>query len=183
MQFEEIWNQFSLQIFNYIKLKVSTIEDTEDIFQDVFVKVFLKIESLDDVEKVGAWLFQVTRNSIHDFYRKKAKVPQSVNSPIITDFLTEEKSTPNFLDCLTPIIEELPTKYKEVIHLSDVEGKKYQEIANQLGLSLSGVKTRIQRGRELLKQGFISCCQYKKDENGKLVGDNDCQRTECECSS
>lgn len=183
MQFEQIWNQFSLQIFNYIKVKVSTIEDAEDILQNVFMKVFLKIESLENIEKVGAWLFQVTRNSIHDFYRKKVKTPQNVDIPIITDSLIEEESSPDFLGCLSPIIDELPIKYKEVIHLSDVEGKKYQEIANQLDLSLSGVKTRVQRGRELLKQGFISCCQYKKDKNGKLIGDNNCQRTECECSN
>lgn len=179
MQFEQIWNQFSLQIFNYIKGKISTIEDAEDILQDVFVKVFLKIDSLENIEKVGAWLFQITRNSINDFYRINAKTPQKVD---ITDLLIKEESTHNFLGCLSPIIDELPTKYKEVIHLSDVEGKKYQEIAKQLDLSLSGVKTRVQRGRELLKQGFINCCQYKKDENGKLIGKNDCQRTKCECS-
>ncbi len=184
MEFEQIWSQFSIQVLNYIKQKVDRIEDAEDIFQDVFIKVFLKLDSLHKVEKIGAWLFQITRNNIRDFYRKNAKMPQQVDNPtILEDTLAEDKKEKDFMGCLTPIIKELPEKYEQVILLSDVEGKKYQEIADELGLSLSGVKTRVQRGRELLKEGFISCCQYKKDQNGKLVGEGDCQRLACNCSN
>ncbi len=53
--------------------------------------------------------------------------------------------------------------------LSEIEGIKYSIIANQTGLSLSGVKTRVQRGRAMLREEFLGCCKFAFDTNGKVI--------------
>jgi len=65
------------------------------------------------------------------------------------------------------MIEQLPEKYRVAIRLSEVEGAQ-QDVADRLGLSLSGAKSRIQRGRLLLKGVLVQCCTFHRDRRGNF---------------
>ncbi len=68
--------------------------------------------------------------------------------------------------CLRPLINELPEKYGLPLTLADLEGKSQQQVAEQLGLSLSGAKSRVQRGREKLRQKILACCALETGPDG-----------------
>jgi RNA polymerase sigma-70 factor (ECF subfamily) len=72
--------------------------------------------------------------------------------------------------CLQPFITALPTKYRAAIEMSELQNLKQQQVADSLGLSLSGDKSRIQRGREMIKTSFMESCNSEMDQHGKLTG-------------
>jgi RNA polymerase sigma-70 factor (ECF subfamily) len=172
------WLDTSDQLLGFIISKVHNREDAEDILQDVFVKTIDKVDALAEDTNLNAWMYVVTRNAINDYFRLKSRMHikdgeiQEISEP-------ETESHHDDFCCLEPHINELPDKYKEVIYLSEMKGLKHKVIAEQLGISLSAIKSRVVRGRELLKDKFISCCHYHLNGEGKLVGSPDCQRPDC----
>lgn len=70
---------------------------------------------------------------------------------------------------LPELIAELPETYREAVQLSELEGLPQHEIARRLGLSLSGAKSRVQRGRALLKDVLEQCCRFEFDRRGNLI--------------
>ncbi|CAG5077861.1 RNA polymerase sigma factor SigZ [Parvicella tangerina] len=172
------WDEFSEQLLGFIISRIHHKEDAEDILQEVYLKSINNIDKLQEDSNLNAWLYTVTRNAINDYFRNKQKNKETITQ----DIFTEDTDALNIKDsfcCLEPHINELPGKYKEVILLSEIEGLKHQEIADKLKLSLSAIKSRVVRGREMLKEKFVTCCKYRIDENGKLAGEPDCQRPEC----
>jgi RNA polymerase sigma-70 factor (ECF subfamily) len=67
------------------------------------------------------------------------------------------------------MIRELPEKYREAVQLAEIEGLPQQEIANRLSLTLSGAKSRVQRGRVLLKEVLDQCCTFHVDRRGNVM--------------
>lgn len=175
---EKSWDEFSSQLFGYIISKVHHREDAEDILQEVYLKSIKNIESLREDSNLNAWLYTVTRNTINDHFRKKQG---SVREEFKTDLFAVDKqwSIQDNFCCLEPHINELPDKYRSVILMSEVEGLKHADIADKLSMSVSAIKSRVVRGREMLKDKFVDCCQYHVNAEGKLVGEPDCQRPEC----
>lgn len=171
------WSECSEKLFHFIIPRVSTVEDAEDILQDVFIKAYSNIEKFETGSNLNAWLFAITRNTITDYYRSNTK--SKLSSVELVQDLFETPEVDNDFCCLEPHINELPSHYKQVIFLSEIKGIKHQEIANRLGLSLSAIKSRVVRGRELLKEKFVDCCKYHINKEGKLTGDPDCDRPEC----
>ena len=68
------------------------------------------------------------------------------------------------------MMEQLPQDYREAIQLYELKGVSQQAIADQLGISLSGAKSRIQRGREKLKAVLFECCSFEQDLRGNVIG-------------
>lgn len=165
-----IWTSFSGYLKNFISQKISSQPDVEDILQEVFVKIHLNINSLQNEKKLQSWVFSIARNVINDYHRKNLLTTDLQKIEIYTDEGADEFE--KLKDCLRPFINKLPTKYKRALYLSDVKGMKQQEIAINLNLSLSGTKSRIQRAREMIKQNFISCCNFSTDNNGQLKGEH-----------
>lgn len=137
----------------------------EDLLQEIFIKIHLKKKDLQDEALLKNWVFTIARNSVTDYFRKRKFA--------ISGFPEEEEviaGQHSPLDCLDPLVRELPKKYREAIILGDIQGKKQQEVARELGITLANAKSRIRRGRKLILQGYIDCCDYTI-KNGVLVGE------------
>ena len=88
------------------------------------------------------------------------------------DFIFEEQKLEHTeVDCLHGIIKSLPKKYRDPLFLSDIKGLKQQQIADQLNLALPTIKSQIQRGRKMIAQGFVDCCDFVINDQGFLVGE------------
>jgi len=169
---ENAWQEYHQRLFSFIRARVATSEEAEDILSDVYVKLAahsLKAHSSKEgqVGNVLSWLYTVTKNSIIDHYRS-AK-PQD---DLPKDLMAEEPvaGTYNALSgCILPMIQSLPENYRKVIELSDIEGKKQQDVADLLGLSLSAVKSRVLRGRGMLRQSLADCCTLFFNNRGQLM--------------
>ena len=165
---EKIWLEYHEKLKNFIRYRVSD-EMADDILQEVFIKIHSRIDSLKETTKLESWLYQITRNSIIDHYRSKSPdeaLPEWIAQPQPDDekIIREELSV-----CLDPMIKELPNKYRKAIRLSEIERKTQKEVAELEGISLSGAKSRVQRGRSLLKTIFHECCKIEVNRNNQLI--------------
>lgn len=169
---EIIWNKFSDKMKNFLLKRVGDQDIADDLLQEVFLKIHLKLPLLKEEKKVENWVFQIAYNQLKDFYRtqSKNKTDQLENQEFLISEDTHGKH--ELGDCLVPFIESLPEVYKEAVIMSEVEGLKQKEVAERLGISLSGAKSKIQRGRELIKQHFVDCCHFHIGEDGKLKGEH-----------
>ncbi|MDG1476569.1 MAG: RNA polymerase sigma factor SigZ [Vicingaceae bacterium] len=176
MNTEKIWSDFNSQLLGFIKSKVNNQSIAKDILQDVFVKIHLKSGALADNSKLQSWLYQITRNTIIDYYRKK-KLPLIEELSIEIPEVIDNESMLEFCDCLIPFIDDLPEKYRDAILKTELGNLSQKDYARQLGISYSALKSRVQRGKVELKKSFISCCHLKLDSKGKIIQPED----NCSC--
>ena len=160
-----------MKLSAFIRSKVA--EDVvDDILQDVFVKIHTRLDSLKDNVKLESWLYQITRNTVFDYYRSRKpteQLPDWIEQPESNE---EETIRKELSSCLEPMVNELPDKYREAIQLSELENKTQKEVAKVENISLSGAKSRVQRGRALLKTMLHDCCQIELNKNNQLVSYN-----------
>lgn len=167
-QIEEIWTDLHQELKKFIFNKVKDIYTSEDILQDVFLKIQLNIHTLSDCSKLTSWVYQITRNAVADHYRKTNLQVQIEG----IDFAEQENEEPLYSalsNCINQKISKLSEKYKQVILLTYLDNKSQIAIAEKLNLSYSGAKTRVQRGREKLKDLILDCENIETDKKGNLV--------------
>ncbi len=175
---EYIWYEYHMSLASFIKSKVG--EDVaEDLLQDIFIKIHTRIDTLKEGAKLESWLYQITRNAIIDHYRSKRTTEALPDwfeqpQPEEEEVIRKELST-----CLESMVNELPEKYRKVIQISELENKTQKEVAELEGLSLSCAKSRVQRGRALLKTMLYDCCQFEISKKNQVVSyekrDQDCK--------
>ncbi len=163
---EIIWRQFHQQLLAFIYSKVNDHTIAEDILQEVFIKVYQKVERLTDKDKLQPWLYQICRNTIIDYYRSKKLVILDGGLPeeIATDQTPQDQAQLN--RCIKLLIANLSDKYNDILMRNDLLGEKQQAIAKQHNLSIAAVKSRVIRGREQLKSKLQACCDWEFNEQG-----------------
>ena len=166
---EQIWKEYYQQLRNYIVRKIKDPAEADDILQDVFLKIHSHIHTLKDDTKLQSWVFQITRNTIIDYYRSR-KQEDSIPEWVFPDKDDQNDDVLRGLsECLLPMIDQLSDSYKEAVLLSEIQGYTQKEVSEHLGLSLSGAKSRIQRGRSMLKELFTNCCQFNIGADGTII--------------
>lgn len=167
-QSEQIWQEYHARLRSFIRGKIADEAAADDILQDVFLKMHASLPSLKDATKLQSWLYQIARNAIIDSYR------QQKPTVAIPDWLTQtgsdsgDKVRQELSDCLLPMVQQLPDIYRDAINLAELQGLKQKEVAEQQGISLSNAKSRVQRGRALLKEMLEECCLLEFDHQGRL---------------
>lgn len=167
---EDIWTQFATRLRYFIRGRVADDASAEDILQNVFVKVQQRLGTLRGAEKIEAWIHQIARNAIVDHFRSQRptdELPDDLAQPF--ENLTDEAEKAALLAAFRRMITELPEPYREAIQLSELEGLTLQHLATRLGISLSGAKSRVQRGRAMLKDMLLECCRFEFDRRGGIV--------------
>ncbi|WP_452228932.1 MULTISPECIES: sigma-70 family RNA polymerase sigma factor [unclassified Lacinutrix] len=168
MKTQDIWQLHADDIKFFILSKVKDAVIAEDLVQETFIKVHTKLNTLKNEEKMKSWLFTIARHTVLDYFRNKKLVYETTEE----DFIFEEQKLEHTeADCLQGIIKSLPKKYRDPLFLSDIKGLKQAQIAEQLHVPLSTVKSQIQRARKMIAQGFVDCCDFVINEEGYLVGE------------
>ncbi|WP_074408782.1 MULTISPECIES: RNA polymerase sigma factor SigZ [Aquimarina] len=166
METLNLWKTYHEDIRLFIKSKVKNDQIVDDLIQETFIKVHSNKNKLRDHSKIKSWLFTIARNTVYDYLKKNKQTTDFIKEQIY-----EETTNHSEKDCLPGLINRLPEKYRKPLLLSDVKGFKQKQIAEQLGLPLSTIKSQIQRARKMIIQGYMDCCDYKLDDKGKLVGE------------
>lgn len=172
MEIASVYTDFQKSLLSYIKSKIRSKEDAEDILQNVFIKISANVHKLSDEEKLKNWIFTITRNAIIDYYRVNAKNKNASIDENLADQLPEDKTTDSVkgLDhCLNGMINNLPDEYRDVIIDSELKGIKQKDLAEKYGMAYSSMRSRVQRGRERLKQLFYNCCNIEADKRGNIL--------------
>lgn len=164
-----IWIDLNDELFSFILGKIKDKQIAKDIHQEVFLKIQSKIHQLKNTSKLTSWVYQITRNTIIDYYRKS----NSKNIPI--DQLDIPESEDDSLDytkltnCINQKIAQLSEQHKEAIVLTSFKNYSQKELAAHLKISYSGTKSRVQKAREILKENILDCPNVESDNSGKLI--------------
>ncbi len=164
----ELYRQFHCELENFIYSKVKDKVISKDILQEVFIKIHLHQHSIKDQSKITAWIYQLTRNTIHDYYRKlvilngETEIPHDVSELPLPNEQGLER-------CVLPFIHQLPQKYKDALLLTDIKGLSQTQLAEQLNISYPAAKSRVQRARQKLKDLFTDCCYIHSDVYGNIM--------------
>ncbi len=175
---EMVWKEYHENLLSFIRSRVGDAVAAEDILQDVFVKIYTKIDSLKQNAKLKSWIYQITRNAIIDFYRTHKKMEELPQMLSALEMDQSEKARQEIEACLAPMIKTLPEHYREAVMLSEIEGMTQKDVAVKQGLSLSGAKARVQRGRKMLKEMLFGCCSFEFDHQGNMM-DYDTKGSDC----
>jgi len=169
---EQVWNDYHLSLRRFIGKRTRNEADAEDVLQNVFLKVCAHFETLREPAKVQSWLFQIARNAAIDFYRAKkfeAELPKEIASPEVSETIDKRKCFEDAQKCLLPMIERLPPIYKTAVKLSELDGWTNRRVASAEGVSLSAVKSRVSRGRKIIKKMLDDCCLFETDRRGGVI--------------
>lgn len=166
MNFETIWEEHRIPLLKFIQSKVEDGIIAEDILQEVAIKLHAQISSNSDIRNIKSWLFQVSRNSIADYFRKHEKYAK----PSLVPLDNSNPSQVCVCDLSGFVIQKyLPQTFSEPLFMSDIEGKPQKEIAKELNLSLTATKSRIQRGRKKLKELIDDCIEISFNNKNQIV--------------
>lgn len=169
IRIQEIWRDLYQELKKFISGKVKDIDITEDILQDVFLKIQLNIHTLTDCTKLTSWVYQITRNTIADHYRKTTNLKVQIDGFDLAERDTEEPLYHSLSNCINQKINMLSDKYKQAVLLTYLKDYSQIELAEELNISYSGAKTRVQRGREKLKDLILNCPNVETDSKGNLI--------------
>ncbi len=172
LDIQQIWQDYGDRLRRFLVAKTASPEDAEDLLQEVLIKTYRHLPTLNDPKKFQAWLFQIARNTLTDYYRKR-RVPVSDRSlpepPALDGEDDHGKVRQELSRCLQPFLKRLPKNYREAVEAVDLKGQSQKALAEEWGLSHSAVKSRVQRGRKMLKELFHACCTYQMDARGNII--------------
>ena len=162
-----LWRDLHLELRRFILGKVRDETLADDLLQETFLKVHLRLGGLKDCHKLTSWVYQITRNVIIDHFRKaRPHLPIGDLEPVAE----EEPSFQNLSRCINEKIKVLPKKHREALLLTTFKEIPQTELADYLGISYSGAKSRVQRGRENLVRLVADCEFVETSKQGKITG-------------
>ncbi len=164
-----IWKHFNLELRRFIAGKIPSAPDADDVLQEVFLKVLQNQEKILASVDLKSYLYGMVRNAIVDHYRKQKRA--GISQVDTVTFSVEEGEVLNQTIancCLKPFVHKLPDKYRQALLLTEFEGLSQKDLAARLGISYSGAKSRVQRGKEKLKELLLNCCALKSDPYGNI---------------
>ncbi len=153
-----IVERYQDRIFALIYGIVRDRHEVEDVAQDVFLKVFTRIDSFDERSRFYTWLYRVAANAAKDHVKKRSRRP-AVALEEDEHFADETGDAPwarassaETRRFVREAIASLPPKYREVLALRELDGMSYSEIAQVLKLSMGTVESRLHRARDRLRR-------------------------------
>ena len=174
-----VWQEHKSRLRGYIAKRVPDKDVVDDILQDVYLKAHTNLSRVKSKGSVTSWLFRIASNTIADHYRSQKpwdELPDELAASAPEDDYVSELAT-----CLQPLIAELPEIYQSALMLSEIEGLPQKMVADHLGITLSGAKSRVQRGREKLRGRLLECCDIEIGRNGITGYEPRDENCKCAC--
>ena len=170
---DQDWGETLARLRGFVAARVGDPELAADITQDVVVRSIAS-GALDRVDNVSAWLYRAARNAVIDHYRTRRTVRRRRLTWTAGPNRTPPANLPNdatreLARCLQPMLGRLHPTARDALTRVDLDGQTHREAAEQLGISVSGMKSRVQRARRELREQLTACCQVQTDSSGALA--------------
>ena len=178
---ETVWAEFHQELHRFVRRRVRDPAAAQDLLQEIFIKIHLRLATLARPERLAAWVYQLARHTLLDYFRQRRPA-----AGLAADFepLPAELTEPASLDftyCLRPFLRQLPAEYREALELTELGNLSQKDYAARLGISYSGAKSRVQRARRQLHALFAACCQLEADVYGNILAAR--PRVACGCEA
>lgn len=168
----EIWSEFHAELRAYIVGKTQQEADADDILQDIFVKIIRHIDKVNQARHVRHYIYGMVRNALNDYYRQQRQPSDEAElERLAAEDESSQLNATIAACCVRPFIHQLPAPYRDALLMTEFQEISQKELAENLGISYSGAKSRVQRGKEKLKGLILDCCAYQSDAYGNLRED------------
>jgi RNA polymerase sigma-70 factor (ECF subfamily) len=170
-----LWSEFAAPIREFVRRRVSPGVDPEDVVQDIFLRVLRHLPTVSAVERADAWIFRIARTALIDAQRAQRRRdgrasgmdPDAMSIDDNTDL--ESNAMSELAPCLAPFVARLDEPYRSALEMTGLRGLTQQEAAQMSGVSISGMKSRVQRARTQLRAMMLRCCEVELDTRGSVV--------------
>jgi RNA polymerase sigma-70 factor, ECF subfamily len=168
------WRELEARLRPYVARRVRGSADADDVVQEVLVRLHRGASLLRDGERFGAWVYRIAEHAVADHLRARARHPIPVGESALGAAAAgvddaEPALQAELGDCMAVFLSRLGSPYREAITLTELQGVTQGDAAQMQGVSLSGMKSRVQRGRAKLRRMFEECCEIELDARGRVV--------------
>jgi RNA polymerase sigma-70 factor (ECF subfamily) len=188
---EHMWREVIAQLRGFVRRRIADPERAEDLVGDILLRIHENLGSVDDRERLSHWVSRVARNAVIDEYRRAARArehPVPEPEDVVARAENGDDDASVVLDelarCLRPLLGGLPPEQQRAVQMIDLDGVSQAGAARREGISLSGMKSRVQRGRRRITELLGQCCILTLDARGVPMGyarSRDCDGS-CGCS-
>jgi RNA polymerase sigma-70 factor, ECF subfamily len=168
--------QFRAEIFAYIQSKVGDSATADDLTQETFLKVSRALVKGTMPEHFRGWLYRIARNTTIDFVTESRRFVPLEDSIIKREANKSESSDSGdtefrkqLFSYTLKVIETLPAEDRDALTLTEVDGLSREELAGELGISLTAAKSRVHRARAKLRKTVEECCRLVTDPYGRVM--------------
>ncbi len=165
---ERLWKEFADELGGFLRARVGSEVEAEDLRQEVFLKLQNHLEANHTIHDLGAWLYRSARNAVIDHYRTR-KASEPIDDALPGESDQGDPDMAPLMASFRRMIHALPDGYREAVILADIEERPHKEVAGRLGLSLPATKSRILRGRLMLRKNLDDCCRFERDRRGTVI--------------
>jgi RNA polymerase sigma-70 factor (ECF subfamily) len=166
---ESVWETFNTPLEKFVRRRLPDRQTADDVLQEVYLKIHGHLDGVRDEERLSAWVYQVARNTITDYYRAQKPIVEMDEAIPDEPADANEAFAAQLAASVRRMADALPEPYREALLLAEYEGLTQREVAERLGISLSGAKSRVQRGRKLLREMLLACCHFEFDRLGRVI--------------
>ncbi len=162
--------QINRRLLTYFRNRVGDLATAEDLRQETLLKAYRARAGLRDHRRFEAWLFRIANRTMIDLYRQRRPHDKSPGNLLVETGAKKDEATPVMACAVRCYLETLPKVYREAVQLADYEGLPHAEVARRLGLTLAAAKSRVRRGKLLVKNLVEAECRLEFDPFGKVIG-------------
>ena len=169
------WAAVEARLRDYVRRRVDRAS-RDDVVGDILLRLVRHREDFESADNPLAWMYRVAANAIADHGRRRStekRIMTRADSELDPEPHMETQSEHDASDelarCLVPLIRRLPPRYGDALLLTAIEGATQGDAARALGLSVSGMKSRVQRGRAKLREALLRCCEIELDRRGSVT--------------
>lgn len=170
------WQDLTRALRSYVGRRVASREDRDDLVQDVLLRVHRGLDGLKGREAAGPWIYKIAQNALIDHWRRKGR-PGSAAAEDAETALGKlavpddegDRLQQTLAAYVASLVPQLPSPYRETLELTELQGLTNAEAARRLGTSLAAVKSRVLRGRKLLRRAVADCCAIEIGATGQVV--------------
>lgn len=165
-------------IFQFISQRVANKSDAEDLTQDVFYKLIQSNQKSTAINNQKHWLYSIAKNTVTDYYRKKrlpvseadwSTIDQAMDGEVDGFQLTQQQQT-SLNQYLLTLLDTLPEEERQIMRMVELEGFSQKEVAQELGMNYTTVRSKVQRGRHKIKKIISECCEVIQGGKGSIIG-------------
>ena len=177
---DRLWRELHVRLRGFVRARISDPEAADDVAQEVLLRLHRSLGALRAEDRLDAFAYRIARNAIIDHYRARASAKENPEPPDVVvahveaggDAEEERESDgrQELARCLAPLIRQLPEPYREALTLTDLGKLSQTEAAQVVGLSIPGMKARVQRARAQVRELLTSCCDVALDR-GRQISD------------
>ena len=163
-----VYQEMRQALLGFFQKRINDPELAEDLVHEVFLKAIVAGKKGAVPNNLTGWIYKIARNLLIDHYRTR-RPTERVSEDLIQEAPIDENAIPGLSICIKRFVQELPEIYRKALISVEFEEENFQQLANKEKISLSAIKSRVSRGRKILKTKLLICCEFELSRKGSVL--------------